>query len=84
MVTDDGEGPEALAWMQEAVERTRAVARQLVGLNLHDAKPLAARLGCLLREVRRDGTGSDITADFCTGRINIETENGVVVKTSVG
>jgi hypothetical protein len=83
-VTGDGEVPEALAWMQEAVERTRAVARQLVGLNLHDANELAARSACLLREVRRDGEGSVITADFCTGRINIETENGVVVETSVG
>jgi hypothetical protein len=83
-MTDDRAIPEALAWMWEAVERTRAVARQLVGLNLHDANELAARSGCQLREVKRDGKGFVVTADFCTNRINIETEGGVVVETTAG
>jgi hypothetical protein len=84
VLSDDVEVPEGLAWMLEAVERTRAVARQLVGLNLHEANELAARSRCQLREVRRDGKGSVITADWRSNRINIETENGVVVETSVG
>jgi hypothetical protein len=70
--------------MRAAVERTRAVAQGLVGLNLHDANELAARSGCQLREVKRDGKGGPITADFCTGRINIETEGGIVVEAFVG
>jgi hypothetical protein len=35
-------------------------------------------------EVKRDGKGFVETADFCTNRINIETEDGVVVETSAG
>jgi hypothetical protein len=83
-MTDDRPIPEGLARMLAAHERTRAVARELVGFNLHDANELVARSGRQLREVKRDGKGFEMTADFCTGRINIETENGVVVETWVG
>ena len=84
VVTDDPAIPEALAWMWAARERTRAVGRQLVGLNLHDANELATRSGCQLREVQRDGKGFVVTADFCTNRIDIETEGGIVVGASPG
>jgi hypothetical protein len=83
-MTDGRPIPEGLARMLAAHERTRAVARELVGLNLHDANELAAQSGCQLREVKRDSKGFVVTADFCTNRINIETENGVVVETSAG
>ena len=70
--------------MWAAPERTCAVGRQLVGLNLHDANELATRSGCQLREAQRDGKGFEVTADFCTNRIDIETEGGIVVGASPG
>jgi len=70
--------------MRAALERTRAVGSQLVGLNVHDATELAARSGCRLRLVKRDGRGFVVTADLCTTRINVETEGGIVVETSAG
>jgi hypothetical protein len=83
-VTDDPAISEAFVRMRAALERTRDVAHQLVGLNLHDANELAARSGCQLREVKRNGKGGPITADFCTNRVNIETEGCVVVEAFVG
>jgi hypothetical protein len=83
-VTDDPAIPDTFVRMRAALERTRAVAHQLVGLNLHDANELAVRSGCQLREVKRDGEGGPITADFCTNRINIETEDGIIVGASAG
>jgi hypothetical protein len=81
-VTDERAIPEALARMRVTLERTRAVGQQLVGLNVHDANALAARSGCELREVKRDGTRLPVLSDFRTNRINIETEGGVVVEAS--
>jgi hypothetical protein len=52
-MTDDTRIPEGLEYLRVALERTRAVARQLVGLHLHDADELAARSGFHLRVVRR-------------------------------
>jgi hypothetical protein len=70
--------------MRAALERTGAVGRELVGLNLHDANDRAARSGCHLRVVKRDGKGLTVTADLRMNRINIETEGDVVVATSAG
>ena len=59
-------------------------ARELVGLNLHDANELANRCGCHLRLVQRDGKGFTVTADLDARRINIKTEGDIVVGTSTG
>ena len=84
MVTDDSAIPDVLPGLRTALDRTRAVGMQLVGLSVHDANELAARSRCELREVRRDGKWFAITADLRTNRINIETEGGVVISASVG
>jgi hypothetical protein len=83
-MTDDRAIPEPLVRIGAALERTRAVGRQLVGLNLHDANELAAQSGCQLREVKRDGKGFVVTLSLCTNRINVETESGLVIETSAG
>jgi hypothetical protein len=83
-VPDDARIPEALEWLRAALERTQAVADQLIGLNLHDANQLAARSGRQLRVVKRDGKGLTMTADLGTNRINIETKGDVVVAASSG
>ena len=67
-----------------ALERTQAVANQLIGLNLHDANQLAAGSGRQLRVVKRDGKGLTVTADLTTNRISIETEGDIVVAASSG
>jgi hypothetical protein len=71
-------------YVRAARERSQAVARQLVGLHVHDANVLANRAACHLRVVRRDGTGLTVTADLDAGRINIETEGDIVVGCSSG
>jgi hypothetical protein len=83
-MTDDSAILEALAPIRAALERTRAVGRQLVGLNLHEANELATRSGCRLRVVKRDGKTLIVTADLATNRINIETDGDVVVETFAG
>jgi hypothetical protein len=83
-MTDDSAISEALAPLRAALERTRAVGRQLVGLNLHDANELATRSGCRLRVVERNGKGLIVTADLVTNRINIATDGDIVVATYEG
>ena len=83
-MTDEPRNPEWLEELRVASERTQAVARQLVGLSLHDANELANRSGCHLRVVRRDGKGFTVRSDLQTRRINIETEGDIVVGTSTG
>jgi hypothetical protein len=84
VVTDDSAIPEGVAHMRAALERTRAVGRQLVGLNLSDATALATRSGCRLRVVKSDGKGFLVDLSLCANRINVETEDGIVVETSAG
>lgn len=81
MFCHDGDAriPEGLEYLRSALERTQAVARQLVGLHLHDANELATRSGCHLRVVRRDRKGLTVTADLGLNRINIGTEGDIVV-----
>jgi hypothetical protein len=83
-VTDEPRTPEWPEELRAARERTQAVARELVGLNLHDANELANRCGCHLRLVQRDGKGFTVTADLDARRINIKTEGDIVVGTSTG
>lgn len=79
MVTNEPRLPEALERLRAAQLRKRAVARRLVGLNLHEANELAARSGCQLPVVMRDGKGLTVTADLVTNRIDIEIEGDTVV-----
>jgi hypothetical protein len=83
-VTDDPAIADALSRVGAALERTRAVGLQLVGLQLDDARELATQSGCHLRVVRRDGKGLAVTANLDTRRINVETEDDVVVMSSSG
>jgi hypothetical protein len=83
-VTHDPEIAEALENVRTSLDRTRAVGRQLIGLHLEDAQELATRLRCRLRVVRRDGKALAISADLCTNRINVETEDDIVVESSSG
>jgi hypothetical protein len=83
-VPDDDRIAEALEFVRAALERTQAVADQLIGLNLHDAIELAARSGRQLRVVKRDGKGLTVTADLATNRIGIETQGDIVVAAHTG
>ena len=83
-VADDARIPEAIEWVRAALERTQAVADQLIGLNLHDANELAARSGRQLRVVKRDGRGLTVTANLGTNRISIETQGDIVVAAHAG
>jgi hypothetical protein len=71
---------EQLERLQAAQTRRLGLAHQVVGLNLYDANELAARSGCQLRVVRRDGKSADVTADFVTNRIDVEVEGDIVVR----
>jgi hypothetical protein len=51
---------------------------------LDDARELATQSGSHLRVVRRDGKGLVVRADLDTSRINVETEDDVVVMSSSG
>lgn len=64
--------------------RAEAVGRTLIGRHVWDAQKLAARSKCLVRVVRRDGTGLIVTADFVPNRIDVATEDNVVVEASPG
>lgn len=79
-MTDKPQIPEGLEWLRAAQERKRAVAVQLVGLDLDAANELAARSDCQLRVVVRDGNGLVVTADLVTNRIDVEVEGDIVVR----
>ena len=75
--------PELLEELRVAHERTQAVARQLVGLSLHDANELANRSAA--SAASSDATGrATVRSDLQTRRINIEIEGDIVVGTSIG
>jgi hypothetical protein len=52
---------------------------QLIGMNLEDGKIQAAKMGCSLRVVCIDGTYLTITADACSGRLDVKIENDIIV-----
>jgi hypothetical protein len=62
-----------------AGRRAEAVARQLVGLPAKDARELAARFRCIIRAVRIDGRSLVVTADYAPHRIDVATQDGVIV-----
>jgi hypothetical protein len=51
----------------------------LVGLDERDAQTLAARNGCQVRAVRRDGNRLVTTLDYRVNRINVWVVGNVVV-----
>jgi hypothetical protein len=84
VVTDNPAIREALNLVGAALERTQAVGRQLIGLHLDEAREVAARSNRQLRVVRHNGKGLPVTADLATNRINVETQDDIVVESSPG
>jgi hypothetical protein len=62
-----------------ARRRAEAVARQLIGLSGRDARELAVRSKCIIRAVRVDGKSLIVTADYAPYRIDVATQDGVIV-----
>jgi hypothetical protein len=62
-----------------AQKRAAAVASELVGLSGKEARELAARSRCIIRAVRIDGRSLVITADYAPHRIDVATEEGIIV-----
>jgi hypothetical protein len=62
-----------------ARRRAQAVAPQLIGLSSQDARELAARSRCIIRAVRIDGRSLVVTADYAPHRIDVATQDGIVV-----
>jgi hypothetical protein len=72
--------PADLGHTGAVLERTHAVGRRLVGLHVDDARELATRTHCHFRVV----TGSIVTAELDMRRINVRTEDDVVVGFTTG
>jgi hypothetical protein len=67
--------PADLGHMQVTLERTHAAGRRLIGLHVDDARELATRSHCHFRVI----TGSIVTAELDMRRINVRTEDDIVV-----
>jgi hypothetical protein len=67
------------AWIAPGRKRAEAVSRQLIGLRVEDARELAARSQCLVRVIRRDGTSSPVTLALVPHRIDVSTEDDIIV-----
>lgn len=61
------------------VEPRQFDARTLLRLREEEARSEAARFGCEIRVVRRDGRGFDVTGDLQANRIDVELRDGFVV-----
>ena len=79
-VVTDNPWPADLGHIRDTMERTHAVGRRLIGLHVHEARDLATRSHCHFRVV----TGSIQTAELDMRRINVRTEDDVVVGFSTG
>jgi hypothetical protein len=66
--------------MRVTLERTHAVGRRLIGLHVDDARELATRSHGHFRII----TGSIVTAELDMRRINVRTEDDIVVEFSTG
>jgi hypothetical protein len=62
-----------------ARRRAEGVGRQLIGLPAKDAHELAARPRCIIRTVRIDGRSVVVSADSAPHRIDVATQDGIVV-----
>lgn len=75
-------------WMEDSmasqIEKTRAFASTLVGLNIDEARALTAGTGFSLRIVQQDGEYFAITMDYRTDRIDLVINNDIITEVSVG
>ena len=84
MVTREGPGHKEILDRLEAMfgparRRAEAVAPQLIGLSSKDGRELAARFRCIIRAVRIDGKSLVVTADYAPHRIDVATQDGIIV-----
>lgn len=66
--------------MRVTLERTHAIGRRLIGLDVDDARELATRSHCHFRII----TGSIVTAELDMRRISVRTEDDIVVDFRIG
>jgi hypothetical protein len=55
------------------------VKKLIVGKKVRDANKILKGFGFIMRAPVRDGVEFTITADFRPNRVNVSTENGIVV-----
>ena len=72
--------PAGLDHIRATLDRTHAVGRRLIGLHVDDAREVATRSHCHFRVV----TGSIVTAELDMRRINVRTEDDMVVDFTTG
>lgn len=70
--------------MNAQVERTRAFADTLIGMNIDEAEMLAASKGFITRIVERDGESFIVTMDYRTNRVNLTVKNDIITETFIG
>lgn len=78
-VTDDPL-PADLDHIRVVLERTHVVGRRLIGLHVDDARKLATQSHCHFRVV----TNPIMTAELDMRRVNVRTEDDIVVDVSTG
>jgi hypothetical protein len=66
--------------VEPARRRAEVVAQQLVGLSGKEARERAARSRCTIRAVRIDGRPLIVTAEYAPNRINVATQDGIIVE----
>jgi hypothetical protein len=72
--------PADLDHIRVMLERTHAVGRRLIGLHVDDARKLATQSNCHFRVV----TNPIMTAELNMRRVNVRTEDDIVVDFSTG
>jgi hypothetical protein len=72
--------PADLDLIRVTLERTHAVGRRLIGLHVDDARKLATQCQCHFRVV----TNPIMTAELDMRRVNVRTEDDIVVDFSTG
>ena len=70
--------------MRSQIEKTRAFASTLVGMNINDAQALTSGTGFSLRIVQQDGEYFMVTMDYRTNRIDLVINNDIITEVSVG
>jgi hypothetical protein len=78
-VTDDPL-PADLDHIRGTLERTRAVGRRLIGLHVEDARKVATQSHCTFRVI----TNPIMTAELDMRRVNVRTDDDIVVDFSTG
>lgn len=65
--------------VEPARRRAEEIAQRLVGLSGKKARELVAQSRCIIRAVRIDGRPLIVTADYAPNRINVGTQDGIIV-----